>query len=95
MSYSELETFELKKDSMKLSMSSEQTVAGFWTKSEEVSKSQGSRWSSFSTKVTSRAEAKHLLYIEVFQTFEKELYHEICYVIWVEDLCDIGLIFVL
>ena len=39
-------------------MSCEPTLAGMWTKSEEVSKSQGSSESSFSTKVKRRAEAK-------------------------------------
>ena len=39
-------------------MSCEPTVAGMRTKSEEVSKSQGSSESSFSIKVKSRAEAK-------------------------------------
>ena len=47
----------------KLEMCCEQTVAGVWTtKSEEVLKSQGSSSSSFPTKMTSRAEAKHLFY---------------------------------
>ena len=41
-----------------LSMSYEPTVAGIWTKSEEVLKSQGSSESLFATKVTSRAEAR-------------------------------------
>ena len=39
-------------------MSCEPTLPGMLTKSEEVSKSQGSSESSFSTKVKSRAEAK-------------------------------------
>ena len=39
-------------------MSFEPTLAGVRTKCEEVSKSQGSSESSFSTKVKSRAEAK-------------------------------------
>ena len=39
-------------------MSCEPTLAGMWTKSEEVSKSHGSSESSFSTKVKRRAEAK-------------------------------------
>ena len=39
-------------------MSCEPTLAGMWTKNEEVSKSQGSSESSFSTKVKSRAEAR-------------------------------------
>ena len=43
---------------MMLSMSCEPTLAGMCTKSEEVSKSQGSSESSFSTKVKSRAEAR-------------------------------------
>ena len=50
-------------------MSCEQTMAVVWTKSEVVLKSQGSSSSSFSTKVTSKADAKNLFYIEVFQTF--------------------------
>ena len=43
---------------MELSMSWEPTLAGMWTKSEEVLKSQGWSESSFSTKVKSRAEAR-------------------------------------
>ena len=53
-------------------MSYEPTLAGMWTKSEEVSKSQGSSESSFSTKVKSRAEAiveKNFGYFK-FQTLE-------------------------
>ena len=52
--------FKLKNESVMLTMSCEHTVAGIWTKSEEVLKSHGSSESSFSTKVTSRAEAKKL-----------------------------------
>ena len=56
-----------------LSLWCEQAVAGFWTKSDEVLKSQSSSSSSFSTEVTSKAEAKNLFYIEMVQTFEKDV----------------------
>ena len=55
-------------------MSCEPTLAGIRTKSEEVSKSQGSIESSFSTKVKSRAEARVQENFGncKFQTMEKE-----------------------
>ena len=69
--------FELKRDSMKVSRSCEQTVAGFWTKSEEVLESLGSSSSSFSTKVTSKRMRRIWSTFEMFQTFEKLLYQKI------------------
>ena len=55
-------------------MSCEPTLAGMGTKSEEVSKSQGSSESSFSTKVKSRAEAKvqerkELWQLQIFEVY--------------------------
>ena len=69
--------FKLKKNSMKLSMSCEQTVGGVWTKIEEVLKSLGSKSSSYPTKVTSERMRRICSTVEMYQTFEMLLYQRL------------------